>query len=433
MFRKDGHAYAIISLAPVVRLCLSPTYRRFIILPEPSVPEFVMNRRTERQYPHASIAQKAKTAARRRRIQIPEKNQEDIRLNEQNSPYGSIEGGALSPSVKTTSVLRRVVLPRALYYVKVHGLEGYVCAFQLATTSSTIHVEAVSGRLQTLMPGDVFLATPGHRESNIVLVGGIPKGGLVPGKAYWMISDSGVVGELITGTPLAKRFLGQVTYLGTVVGDDGRALTLRQFAEPAVPRFKDHRAPLSLILGTGPEVGKTTAGLSVLRAFLAKGYETVIVLKATGTSSVAEIANYQDYGAAQVFDCVDFGLPTTYPSKRKGMERIFDRALDTCLAVPADAVIIECGGDMLAANIPGFLRCMKRRRSSVKVVLAAADPLGAWGATRMLRDIGLRVTLITGPCTDTPASRQRTQSLCKVAAMNMAASEIEIRCSGPKG
>ena len=135
--------------------------------------------------------------------------------------------------------------------------------------------------------------------------------------------------------------------------------------------------------------------------------------------SFAEIANYQDYGAAQVFDCVDFGLPTTYPSERKDMQRIFDRALDTCLTMPADAVVIECGGDMLAANIPVFLKRLKRRRSRATVVLAAADPLGAFGGTQMLRDIGLPANLITGPCTDTPASQQRTESLCKTPAMNM--------------
>src|SRR5262249_45375871 len=156
-------------------------------------------------------------------------------------------------------------------------------------------VEAVSGRMQTLLPGDVFLGTPGHRESNIVLVGGVPEGGLTPGQTYWVISESGVVGELINGTPLAKRFLGQATYLGTVIDGAGRPLALRQFAVPAAATFVDHGAPLSLIVGTGPEVGKTTAGLGILRTFLAKGHATVVVLKATGTSSFAEIANYKDY------------------------------------------------------------------------------------------------------------------------------------------
>jgi hypothetical protein len=306
-----------------------------------------------------------------------------------------------------------------LYYIEVPGLEGHVCAFQLAKRSSRIFVEAVSGRVQTLVPGDVFLATPGHRESNIVLVGGIPKGGLIPGNPYSVISDSGVVGELITETSLAKKFVAEVKYLGTVVGHDGRTLTLRRFAVPVADHPRDRGATLCLVVGTGPEVGKTTAGLAVLRTFLAKGCASVTVLKATGTSSFAEIANYLDHGAAQAFDCVDFGLPTTYPSNRKGMGQIFDRALDICLGMPADAIIVECGGDMLAANIPVFLKRLKRRRSNAKVVLAAADPLGAWGGTQMLRKAGFPVSLITGPCTDTPVSQRRTQSLCKIPSLNM--------------
>ena len=279
--------------------------------------------------------------------------------------------------------------------------------------------ETVTGRMQTLVSGDVFLGTPGSRESNIVLVGGVPKGGLIPEKQYWLISESGVVGELITRTRLANRFIGEVAYLGKVTNAGGRTLTLQGCAVPAVARFKDHGAPLTLIVGTGPEVGKTTAGLGLLRTFLAKGHATVVVLKATGTSSFAEIANYRDYGAAEVFDCVDFGLPTTYPSERNDMDRIFDKAIDICLTMPADAVIVECGGDMMAANIPVFLQRIKRRRSRPKVVLAALDPLGALGGTQILRDVGLPADLITGPCTDTPVSQQRTQSLCKTSAINM--------------
>src|SRR5262249_22008781 len=145
---------------------------------------------------------------------------------------------------------------------------------------------------------------------------------------------------------------------------------------------------------------------------LEKGHASVVVLKATGTSAIAEIALYQDYGATDVFDCVDFGLPTTYPSDRKDMNRVFDRALDTCLSMAADAVLIECGGDLLAANIPAFLRRLGRRRAPVKVILAAPDPLGALGAVGVLRKTGLAVDLVTGPCTDTPASQRRTQSIC---------------------
>jgi hypothetical protein len=327
----------------------------------------------------------------------------------------------LPTNVKRTSVVRRVppmrISPRL---VAAPGLEGAVCAFELAPEALPIIVEEVSGRSMTLAPGDVFLATPGHRESTRWVVGGIPKRGLVAGRSYWVLAESGVVGDLVGGTPSTKTHLGQAKYLGAVSGGDGKLINIREFAAPNASGLADRGAPVFLVLGTSAEVGKTTAGLTVLRALLQKGHATVIALKATGTSGITEIAAYQDYGATHAFDCVDFGLPTTYPANRDGIVDVFDRALDTCLSIPADAVLIECGGDMLGANVPVFLKRLKRRRSRPKVILAAADALGALGATRMLKEMGLTTSLITGPCTDTHALRRRTEDLCRIPALNMA-------------
>ena len=94
--------------------------------------------------------------------------------------------------------------------------------------------------------------------------------------------------------------------------------------------------------------------------------------------------------------------------------------LDVCLAIPADAVLIECGGDILGANVPSFLARLAKRRPDVRVILAASDALAALGAKSVLADMGLTITLITGPCTDTPTIQQRTRDLCGLPALNMA-------------
>jgi hypothetical protein len=326
-------------------------------------------------------------------------------------------GKTLAADIKRTSVLRRLPALGTLHYRDAPGTEGSVCAFELAPDASPIVVEAVSGRAMALVPRDVFLATPGHRESTRWVVGGIPRRGLIPRKDYWMLSESGVVGNLVAGTPLTKSHLGRVKYLGAVCGDNDQILNIRQFAVRTV-RLLDHGAAVYLFVGTSAEVGKSTAGITVLRALLDKGH-SVVALKATGTSGLSEIVKYKDYGAAQVFDCVDFGLPTTYPSNRAGIGRVFDRALDTCLSIPADAVLIECGGDMLGANVPVFLKRLKHRRPRPKVILAAADALGALSGTHLLRKMKLPVSMITGPCTDTPTLSKRTQKLCGIPALNM--------------
>jgi Domain of unknown function (DUF1611_C) P-loop domain len=326
----------------------------------------------------------------------------------------------LPNDVKCTSVLRRIPALDGAGYVPARGYEGNVCAFALAQDARPIVLESASGRSMTVAPRDVFLGTPGHRESTRWVVGGIPDGGLVPGKRYWVLADNGVVGELFGDSPLEKSYVERVSYLGAICGTDGKVLNIRSFAETAARSAQDHGAPVFLIVGTSAEVGKTTAGIAILRRLRRAGLTRIVALKATGTSSLAEIALYRDFGASRAFDCVDSGLPTTYPSRRPRMSSFFERGLDTCLSLPASAVLIECGGDILGANVPVFLRSLKRRRPQAKVILAAADSLGALGATQMLRRWGFVVSLITGPCTDTPTLQQRARAMCRTPAVNMA-------------
>jgi len=127
-----------------------------------------------------------------------------------------------------------------------------------------------------------------------------------------------------------------------------------------------------------------------------------------------------DYGAAEAFDCIDFGFPSMYPVGRPDITDVFFKALDYCFCHPADAVVVECAGDPVSSNAPELLGCLKARRSDIKIILAAADALGAMGAKHALAEIGLTISLITGPCTDTPILRQRTEALCGLPAINLA-------------
>jgi hypothetical protein len=330
-----------------------------------------------------------------------------------------MNGESLPSNAKRTSALRRVPPLEVVRYRSERGGEGDVCAVELPHDASPITVEAPTGRLMAIAPGDTFLATPGHREATRSVCGSLPVGGLVPGDLYWVLAASGVVGELVGDSPFDEGYVGRVRYLGVVHGDDGERLNIRQFAVTGTTGA-DHNAAVYLIVGTSGNAGKTTAGVAVLRALRLQGHRSVIALKATGGCSVAEIALYQDFGAAQAFDCVDFGLPGTYPAGRKGITEFFGNALDFCLSLPAGAVVVECGGDLLGANVPEFLTCLTARRADLKIILAATDTLGAMGAKQALAEIGLTIGLITGPCTDTPVMRQRTEALCSIPAINLA-------------
>ncbi len=327
--------------------------------------------------------------------------------------------GVVSAGCKQLSALRRFGEIAPARWLAVPGLEGYAGVFCLSSQAAPIVVEAASGRAMAIAPGDVFLATPGYRESTRWVVGNVPDGGLRPGAEYWVLAECGIVGELVGQSSLPKGHLGQAKYFGAVIGSDGNPLHLKDFAIQATSGSSDHGAPVFLLLGTSAEVGKTTAGLTLLKTLLTRGSGKVAVLKATGTSSVTELAAYLDFGATFAYDCLDFGLPTTFPSSREGITAIFDHALDVCLSHPADAVLIECGGDILGGSVPDFIRCLQRRRSELTTVLVAGDPFGALGAKQVLHNQGLTINLITGPCCDTSTSRQRTETVCQIAARSM--------------
>jgi hypothetical protein len=327
----------------------------------------------------------------------------------------------LPDHTKRTSVLRRMPPGLAVRVAEQCGMEGDVCAFALASGATPLSAEAVTGRAMTIAPGDVFLGTPGHRESTRWVVGSVPDGGLLPGNEYWVLADCGAVGAFIGDSPREKGHLGRVTFLGTALDAEGGGLNIRQFAVGAGPTVaKDFGAPVFLVVGTSSEVGKTTAAVNILRALRRSGRQRVVALKATGTSSLTELHSYEDSGAAPCFDCVDFGLPTTYPSGRPDIGGVFEAALDACLSAEADAVLVECGGDILGANVPVFLAALGRRRPDAKVILVASDSLAALGAKTVLGEMGLTVTLVTGPCTDTPTIQQRTRDLCGLPALNLA-------------
>jgi hypothetical protein len=328
-------------------------------------------------------------------------------------------GGSLPVDIKRTSALRRVPPLDEIRLRPERAGEGDVCAFELPPDSVPITVESPSGRMMVIAPGDFFLATPGYLQTRRLAVGGIPAGGLIPGGDYWVLYYSGVVGELISYYSAAEMgHLGQVRYVGAVCGDHDEPLNIRQFAVTNAAGT-DHNAPVYLILGTSSEVGKTTAGVAVLRALRMQGHTIVVALKATGTPSIAEIAQYQDFGASRAFDCIDFGLPTTFPPSRPGIDSFLGSMLDFCFSLPADAVVVECAGDPVSASAPQLLTCLKARRSELKIILAAADALGALGAKYALAEIGLEISLLTGPCTDTAVLRERTEALCGIPAVNL--------------
>ena len=206
-----------------------------------------------------------------------QKKQRRRRKNADYQQFTNLDSGALA-ALKRTSALRRVPVLVNCRCLATPGLEGAVCAFELGWNAAPIVVEDISGRSMILAPGDIFLGTPGYRESTRWAVGGIPQRGLVPGSSYWVLAECGLVGDLVGDSSEEMSHLAQVKYLGTIEGNDGAFLNIRQFIVTVDHPAADFGAPVFLVLGTSAEVGKTTAGTVILRSLRRKGATCITAL-----------------------------------------------------------------------------------------------------------------------------------------------------------
>jgi len=127
--------------------------------------------------------------------------------------------------------------------------------------------------------------------------------------------------------------------------------------------------------------------------------------KVTGSGSGKDRWMYQDAGAAEIVDFLDFGMASTfgYPPQRLRATMVGIR--DALVARGASVVVLELADGLLqeetralAAGLAGF---------ADGVVLAVADALGAVAGVGIMADLGAPVLAVSGLLTASPlASRE---------------------------
>jgi hypothetical protein len=97
------------------------------------------------------------------------------------------------------------------------------------------------------------------------------------------------------------------------------------------------------------------------------------------------------------------------------------RTLVTRLAAARpDVIVAELGDGLLGAyGVAAILDDPQIRSAFTAVVLAANDPVAAWGGVRMLRErFGIEPVAVTGPATDNLAGTRIIEEALGVPAIN---------------
>lgn len=306
---------------------------------------------------------------------------------------------------------------------------GDIVAVRILTQKTTYNtVELTTGRMSLVKKGDVLVGALGHRNALAGYTGVVPSS-LSRGDIVHVLNLGGVIGECTgfnpaVGRPFECEVLGQVLHFPVLGERVGVPATIGYGRPPLRDRVESRGVPFVLVVGTCMDSGKTFASASLIQEMTRRRL-VVDAFKATGVSLYRDVLAMEDAGARKTMVFTDLGVVTTDEATAPALAR-------TMLGVLAeggpDVVLAELGDGILGTyGVHSILADAAIRGAAGAVVLAASDPMGAWGGVKRLEEeYGIRPHVITGPCTDNSAGSDLVEEKLGIPAANARSNPNEL-------
>ncbi len=304
---------------------------------------------------------------------------------------------------------------------EIPALEGGVVAVRVLTSKGNYNqLELPSGRFSKVKPGDVAAVALGHRKALFGYSGHVPPSVAV-GDRLQLLNLGGVLGVCDSvnpdfGEPFQCEVLGQVLAFPFLAQRIGIPAHISQGAIALSDRLDVKNVPVIAVVGSSMNAGKTAAACALVQAFSHRGF-VVAAAKATGVSLRRDILAMEDAGARKTLLFTDLGIVTTTADVAPRSARTL---LTELAASGPDVIVLELGDGLLGLyGVDAILNDPGLRAVFKAVVLAASDPVAAWGGVQLLQDRhGLRTDVVTGPATDNDAGTVLVQRQTGVPGRN---------------
>ncbi len=275
------------------------------------------------------------------------------------------------------------------------GKRGNVCVVRALEEKRVYDmIELVTGRMAKISRGDVIAGVLGERRALQGFAGVLPDR-IKRGDVLNILNLGGVIGRAVSynreyGQPL------KVEVLGTALGQN-ELLNIRDFSLETSSSLNAH-IPVITVSGTSMNSGKTVAAANITQELAWKGYR-VCSVKVSGISALKDILNMEDHGALKALSFLDFGYPSTVNSE--AVPLIAKGAFNELAGYKPDIVIVELGDGILGDyGVLNYFKDKELRDAIACSVVCALDPVGAWGAVQLMKELSMPVHLISGPVTD---------------------------------
>lgn len=299
------------------------------------------------------------------------------------------------------------------------AVAGTVVAVRVLDSKTTYNtVEDVHGRMMRLQRGDIVAGVLGSRRALRGFAGDVPDSVAI-GDTLHLLNLGGVIGACTSanpdvGPPCRVEVLGAVLRFPEL----GRRVGVPASIQPGPVAPRDDLPadlpPLVFIAGTCMHAGKTAAACLLIREATARGLK-VGATKVTGVALRRDSLEMVDHGAAAAATFCDAGLPST-----AGVDVVpVARGCIAAVSPGMDLVVVELGDGILGSyGVDTLLADPILRSARSALVLAATDPVAAWGGVALLRQDGWEPTVVTGPATDNTSGSTRIEDLCSLPAVN---------------
>lgn len=279
---------------------------------------------------------------------------------------------------------------------------GYVVAGRICGEKTVYNqLEDVHGRLVTLHGGDVVAGVLGHRNALHGYSGYVPDS-IQVGDRLQMLNTGGVIGACTSqnpevGAPFDVEIMGAVLVFPQFEDRSGVPAHIRMNAidcsGDGVPEV-----PVVIVAGTCMNSGKTVAACQLVKELSQRGM-AVGACKLTGVSLRRDTLRMTDYGARWAASFSEAGVVTTSNETAVHVARGLLRHLAGC---GAQVIVAELGDGILGEyGVGPILSDRDIMSQAAAVVICANDPVGVWGAARVMTErFGLSIDVIAGPATD---------------------------------
>ncbi|WP_416669873.1 hypothetical protein [Egbenema bharatensis] len=305
----------------------------------------------------------------------------------------------------------------------------YVVGQVVPPVSANCYLELNTGRIAKLLEGDRVVGAFGVRRATLEVVGD------------WQSIEADGCMEDLTNAGFFGRSTSRSFFVGTSpsliykghVLRQGRKVGMQDFV-PSLPA-RAYTCPTILIIGTSMSAGKSTTARVIIRMLKQMGLK-VVGAKLTGAGRYRDILMMGDAGADRIFDFVDVGLPSSVVPADEFRQSLHQLLTQIAYEEP-DVVVAEAGASPFEPYNGSIV--MEELRSQICcTVLCASDPYAVIG---VMQAFGVQPDLISGAATSTTAGVQLVETLTKVPALTLPASEslaklskiLQMKLSLPSG